>query len=243
MGTSTLAVIVAIGIFVVALLRSLSKNKTNWKTVLKDTFNTGIIISVCAWVVLYLIAALTIVYRDHVFLVSANAQKQIVIANLQSENEQLKKANKAQTANLGESHKTTDTVSVQVKRERQVTAAQKITGIRHLMNFFANAHHNGSVSFRSLIGNDDALAFTFQLEDVFRSAGWAINHGEVSPRAWSAISELAPVGVVIATNRPDYDFLAVEDALAAVGVSAKTDIQGINVKRVDGIVVLVGAHE
>lgn len=243
MGTSTLAVVVAIAIFAIALLRSLSKNKTNWKTVLKDTFNTGIIISVCAWVVLYLSAVLTTVYRDHVFLVSANAQKQTVIANLQSENEQLKKASKAQTLSPGESHRTTDTVSVQVKKERQVTTAQKITAIRHLMNFAVNAHHNGSVSFWSLIRNDEALAFTFQLEDVFRSAGWAVNHGEVSPRAWRAISDLAPVGVVIATNRPDYDFLAVEDALVAVGVSAKSDIQGINVKRVDGIAVLVGAHE
>ena len=139
MGTSTLAVLAAIVAFAVVSLRSLLKNKTNWKTVLKDTLNTGVV-SVCIWLCLYLTAVLTTVYRDHTFLVAANRQAQTTIAQLRNENAELHKNPKAASTQLQDSNKAEDTIEPHTRPRKLPTpvpnapAAQPeppiMTGIR-----------------------------------------------------------------------------------------------------------------
>jgi hypothetical protein len=80
---------VAALIVIVASLRSLFKNKSDWKMVLRNTMET-VAFTFCAWLILYLVAIVTTIYADHVFLVDSNAQSQAEIAELESENEKLK---------------------------------------------------------------------------------------------------------------------------------------------------------
>ena len=236
MGTTTLAVLAVSVTVLLPTLALLLRDRKQWRQHLRGSLSGGVRITLSIWLVAYSIAILTTVYRDHVFLVSENRRMQTSIKTLQDENEQLKKAPQ-------ENLTTRDTVNHAKKSERGVTPAQKITAIRSLMSYFAYAHVNGSVTIQSLVGDDEAPAFSFQLADVFRSGGWTVNSGEVSSRYWTKYTDLPPVGVIISTNKPDYEFLGVQSALIEAGVVPKTDIQGVNDKPVDGIHVLVGANK
>jgi hypothetical protein len=243
MGTTTLGVFALIASVILPQLTLLLRDFKQWRQHLSRILSVGARITLSIWLVAYFVAVATTIYRDHLFLVSENRRLQTDIKTLQDENEQLKKAPKALSGSVQENLTTRDTVNHAKKSERGVTPAQKITAIRSLMSYFMYAHVNGSVTIQSLVGDDEALAFSFQLADVFRSGGWTVKSGEVSSRFWTKYTDLPPVGVIISTNKPDYEFLAVQSALVAAGVVPKTDIQGVNVKPLDGINVLVGANK
>jgi hypothetical protein len=98
----------------------------------------------------------------------------------------------------------------------------------------------GVVTINSLIGSDEALAYSFQVSDVFRAAGWVVKAGELSEHAWSQISKRKAKGVIILTNKPDYDVLAVEDVLRNLGNNPYKDILPGNITPIDGILVFIG---
>lgn len=242
MGTSTLAILVGLAIFLVTQL-PLLRNRSTWKQRIRQSLGRGVIITFSAWLILYSASVIATVYKNHVFLVEANKGLQNDLAKLEAENQELKKIPKAYSRGVVETYPTQATVEPNLRIDRQVRPAQKITAVRHLMNFFLYNRRMGSVSCESLIGNDEALAFSRQLQDVFASGGWTVKTGEISPRVWKTLSDLPAVGVVLVTNKPDYEFLAVQDALLAAGVVPRTDIQGTNVKKIDGVVILIGENK
>jgi len=67
-------------------------------------------VTVGVWLLLYASAIVATVYQDHVFLVSENQDNEGEMARLQGENEDLRKAPKALSIPLQDSHKTEDQI-------------------------------------------------------------------------------------------------------------------------------------
>jgi hypothetical protein len=242
MGTTTLAIVVGILVFLLVVVRQLIQKKSAWWEYLKSVA-FGVIITLTVWIILFSVCLVETVYRDHLWLVDANQRLQNDLTATRRENDELKNESKATSGTVRENYPTRAGVNTTVQTERRISPAQKITATRHLMAYFANVRRNGAVSIWSLIGDDEALAFSFQLGTLFREAGWTVLGGEVSPHAWKRFSDLPTKGIVVASNRQDHEFLAVEDVILTLQITPRIEIQGANVKPIDGIVVLVGKNQ
>jgi hypothetical protein len=145
MGTSTLAVAVAVISFLSLLGVGLWKNRSDWKAALKTTV-ARVAITVGAWLILYLLAVVTTLYQDHMFLVNSNEQREDEIAQLQSENDELRNSAKALSVQLQDSSRIKD----QIESSKNV---QKRFDQCWFVNYFglANSTVKGAVSATTVI--------------------------------------------------------------------------------------------
>ena len=146
MSTSTLSVVMEIAIFLTALGIAFWKKRFDWKAVLKNTFTTLVILTIFGWVILYASALVTTLYRDHIFLVSSNQQREDEIDQLQSENDELRNSTKALSVKLQDSHKTEDQIEKVKNKPKQADRCW-------FVNYFglANSTVKGAVTATTVI--------------------------------------------------------------------------------------------
>ena len=146
MSTSTLAVITEVVIFLAALAIALWKNRSDRKAILRNTFTTLVILTIFAWIVLYASAVVATLYRDHVCLVDSNQQREDEMAELQSENEELRKSAKALSVQVQGSNRTKD----QIESSKNV---QKHVDQCWFVNYFGltNSNVKGAVNATTVI--------------------------------------------------------------------------------------------